>query len=164
MKKYYYDFELPEGEFPKCKYCKKEGFFSDEFGLVNDKIYCINCIEKYHLKDKMKLQSEIFEKEIKKYFSKHYNIVVEKYKFKSIFIEDWDKTSEDYIYYSMEAISELSYLFALREIRKLKDDKKENVLNSILIKYEQFVENLTKVSISEIEEYYFINKPSTSLI
>lgn len=163
MKNYYNDFELPEGEFPRCKYCKKEGFFSDEFGMVNDKIYCISCIEKFDLKDKNKLQSEIFEKEIKKYFSKHYKIIVEKYKFKSILIDDWDKTGEDYIYYSMEAISELSYLFALKEIQNLKEDKKETCLNSVLIKYEQFVDNLTKVSISEIEEYYLINKPSTNL-
>lgn len=64
MNKKYIDFELQNGEFPKCEKCGLEGFFTDEFGIVNEKIYCIKCIEANNLQDQGKLESEKTEKNL----------------------------------------------------------------------------------------------------
>lgn len=160
MKKYYWEFELPEGEFPKCKKCKIEGFFTDEFGMVNEKVYCVNCIEKFELKDKEKLGADYFDLELKYYISKHYENISRKYVFKKNLINDFEEINRDYIYYTKAAIDELSYLLAVRELQSLKQNITKHWLDSVILKYEQFVDALTKVSISELEDYYLMNKPS----
>ena len=159
MNKKYIDFELQNGEFPKCKKCGLEGFFTDEFGIVNEKIYCIKCIEANNLQDQGKLESEKNRKELKPLIAKHHKIIAEKYLFQPLYLKDWDDSKHTYSYYTNLAINELSFLKALREFEISKKYKKEHRLDLVILKFEKFLYKLTKVAIADIENYYLINVP-----
>jgi hypothetical protein len=162
MKKYYT--EISNDQFPVCTLCGDMDCFYGLFGIVNDKIYCISCIEKNQLKDDKiiaeSIASEKLRTDLKPYISKHYHLVNAKYKFRTFNLDNYDRDWQDYDYYKRLAVDEFIHILALNEFQKFKNNTTTHWLDPIIKEYEEFIIKLTKVRVSDMQEYYNYYKPN----